>query len=62
MRILDDGPRDAAALPRAALLAAERASAGERRWTVGQNSQRLELRAFADIDAQRYTAYQDITG
>jgi DUF1680 family protein len=62
MRILDDGSSIAAALPRAALLAAERVSSSERRWTVSQDSQRPELRAFADIGAQRYSAYQDVAG
>jgi len=62
MRIFDDGSSIAPALPRAALLAAERASSSERRWTVSQDSQRLELRAFADIGTQRYSAYQDVAG
>jgi DUF1680 family protein len=62
MRILDDGASGAAALSRTALLAAERVSDGERRWAVHQDLHRLELRAFADIGTQRYSAYQDVTG
>ncbi len=61
MRILDDGTSDAA-LPRSALLAAERVSDGERRWAARHGSQRRELRAFADIGSQRYSAYQDVAG
>jgi hypothetical protein len=62
MRILDDGFANAPALPRTALLSAERVDDDKRRWTVGHDSQKLQLRAFADIDAQRYSAYQDIAG
>ena len=60
MRILEDGLENARALPRAALLSAERDHDRDRRWTVGHDSQKLELRAFADIDLQRYSAYQQI--
>jgi DUF1680 family protein len=60
MRILDAGRTTAPSLPRAALLSAERARTDERRWIVNHNSQQLELRAFADIDEQHYTAYQDV--
>jgi DUF1680 family protein len=60
MRILDAGRTTASSLPRAALLSAERARTDERRWIVNHNSQQLELRAFADIDEQHYTAYQDV--
>jgi uncharacterized protein len=62
MRILDDGASGADALPRAALLAAERVSNSERRWMVRTDSKPLELRAFADIGTQRYSAYQDVAG
>jgi DUF1680 family protein len=61
MRILDDGASDTA-LPRSALLSAERLSDGERRWAARHGSQSRELRAFADIGSQRYSAYQDVAG
>ena len=62
MRILDDEPGTAAALPRGALQAAERVPGRERRWTVSHTSRKIELRAFPDINAQRYSAYQDVAG
>jgi uncharacterized protein len=62
MRILDDGRASAAAVSRTALLSAERVHDDKRQWTVNHDSRKLELRAFADIDAQRYSAYQDVTG
>jgi DUF1680 family protein len=62
MRILDDGLANAPALARTALLSAERAHDNDREWTVTQDSQKLRLRAFADIGAQRYSAYQDVEG
>jgi uncharacterized protein len=61
MRILDDEPGTSAALPRHALLAAERVPGHERSWMVDHDS-RIELRAFPDINAQRYSAYQDVAG
>jgi DUF1680 family protein len=61
MRILDDGSANTPALTRTALLSAERAD-DKRRWSVSLDSRKLELRAFADIDAQRYSAYQDVEG
>jgi DUF1680 family protein len=60
MRILDEEPAGAAPLSRSALLAAEPATGLQRRWTVNHGSGKFELRAFADIDAQRYSAYQDV--
>ena len=62
MRILDDGRANVSALPRKALLSAERVRDDKRRWIVGHDSRKLELRAFADIDAQRYSAYQSVAG
>jgi DUF1680 family protein len=62
MRILDDEPGTAAALPRGALQAAERVPGHERSWTLSHDSRKIELRAFPDIDAQRYSAYQDVAG
>ena len=47
------------ALSRTSLLSAERVL-NERQWTVSHDSRTLKLRAFADIDAQRYSLYQDI--
>jgi DUF1680 family protein len=47
------------ALPRTALLSAKRVP-NERQWTVSHDSRKSQLRAFADIDAQRYSVYQDI--
>ena len=61
MRILDGESGTAAALPRGALLAAERVPGHERSWTVSHDS-KIELRAFPDINAQRYSAYQDVAG
>jgi hypothetical protein len=62
MRILDDEPLSTAPLPRSALLAAERVLGNARQWTVSHDSRKLHLRAFADIDTQRYSAYQDVAG
>jgi DUF1680 family protein len=60
MRILDEQPTGTATLSRSELLAAERVPGNKREWTVSHNAEQLQLRAFADIDAQRYSAYQDI--
>ncbi len=60
MRILEDEPADARTLPRASLLAAKRDRDDKRQWTVTDDARKLELRAFADIEAQRYSAYQDV--
>jgi Beta-L-arabinofuranosidase, GH127 len=60
MRILDAEPASTAPLPRTSLLAAERVLGDKHQWTVRHDSKQLQLRAFADIDAQRYSAYQDI--
>jgi DUF1680 family protein len=62
MRILDDEPSSTAPLPRSALLAAEPVPNDQLRRTVNQDSRKFELRAFADIKAQRYSAYQDVAG
>jgi len=62
MRIIDDEPSRSAPLPRNALLAADRAPGDKGRWTVNHDSGKFELRAFLDIDAQRYSAYQDVAG
>jgi DUF1680 family protein len=62
MRILDEGSAYSPALSRAALLAAERTHDHEHQWTVSNDSRKLELRAFPDIGAQRYSAYQDVAG
>ena len=47
------------ALPRTALLSAERVL-NERRWTVRHDSRTLKLQAFAEIDAESYSVYQDV--
>jgi uncharacterized protein len=57
MRILDDAP--SAPLPPNVLLRAAQAAGDEHRWTVSHDSQKFELRSFADISAQRYSVYQD---
>ncbi len=62
MRILDDDIAHAPVLSRAALLCAERVHDSERSWTLSQGSQQLALRPFADIGAQRYSAYHDVAG
>jgi DUF1680 family protein len=62
MRILDEEPAGSARLSRDALLEAELVSGDQRRWTVNHGSGKFELRAFADIDSQRYSAYQDVAG
>jgi DUF1680 family protein len=62
MRILDEEPARTAPLQRTALLAAERVPGNTRQWTVSHDSKQLQLRAFADIDTQRYSVYQDIAG
>jgi uncharacterized protein len=60
MRILDDETASTAPLSRRSLLAAERVLGDKHQWTVSHGEKQLQLRAFADIDAQRYSAYQDI--
>ena len=62
MRILDEEPAGTGPLSRGALLAAGHVLGNTRQWTVNHDSKQLQLRAFADIDAQRYSAYQDIAG
>jgi DUF1680 family protein len=62
MRILDESNGNTPALSRTALLSAARAHDDKRRWTVTHDSQAMELRTFADIDAQQYSAYQDVAG
>jgi len=62
MRLLDDGVAKAPAVPRTALLSAKRAHDVGREWTVRHDLQSFRLRAFADIDAQHYSAYQDVAG
>jgi DUF1680 family protein len=61
MRILDGDEAASPAMPRNVLLAAERRH-GERRWIAGGTSGKMQLRAFADIDVQRYSLYQEIAG
>ena len=58
MRILEEENAATRALPRAALLSAARVH--DREWSVSHDSRTWRLRAFADIGAQRYSAYQDI--
>jgi DUF1680 family protein len=62
LRILDNGSASTATLPRKALLSAERARGDQRHWNVRHDSQEFALRAFADIDAQHYSVYQDVSG
>ena len=62
MRVLDEGLANSPALPRTALLSAEGVHERERQWTVSHTSQKLVLRAFPDIGAQRYSTYQDVAG
>jgi DUF1680 family protein len=62
MRILDDPPASSVPMSRSSLLAAERVPGDKHQWTVSHDSKQLQLRAFADIGAQRYSAYQDIAG
>jgi len=58
MRILDGENAATPALPRAVLLSAARVH--DREWAVGHDSRTWQLRPFADIGAQRYSAYQDV--
>ena len=58
MRILERENAATPALPRAVLLSAARVH--DREWAVGHDSRSWPLRAFADIGAQRYSAYQDV--
>jgi uncharacterized protein len=62
MRILDDNSSSTLAIPRNALLAAEPAAGSARTWSAGDASRKFELRAFADIASERYSAYQDVAG
>jgi DUF1680 family protein len=62
MRILDDDSANAPELSRTALLSAERAHGDSHQWTISSGQRRSQLRAFADIDAQRYSAYQNVAG
>lgn len=59
IRVGDDGA--APALPRGALLSAQRHSDSARDWRVTDGARAVTLRAFADIADETYSAYQDVT-
>ncbi|MBS0583259.1 MAG: glycoside hydrolase family 127 protein [Proteobacteria bacterium] len=59
MRVGDDGA--APALPRGALLSAQRHGDSARDWRVTDGARAVTLRAFADIADETYSAYQDVT-
>jgi DUF1680 family protein len=60
MRILDEASPDTSELPRQALLSAAR-EVSARQWTVNHDAREIKLRAFADIGAQFYSAYHNIS-
>jgi hypothetical protein len=55
MRI--DGDAAATSLSREALLSARQ---GKREWRIGEGSQAIVLRAFADIGDETYSTYHDV--
>jgi len=42
------------------LLSAERIRGDRRQWNIAHDSRNVSVRAFGDIDAQRYSVYQDV--
>jgi len=60
MRIDDNGGTSPPTLSRSALLSAERIRGDRRQWNIAHDSRNVSLRAFGDIDAQRYSVYQDV--
>jgi DUF1680 family protein len=58
MRILDENP--ASPIPRASLLAARRDRAGARVWQLATAGGTVTLKAFPDIDTERYSAYHRV--
>lgn len=61
MRILDDASGPALPVARSALLTASRGGA-TRRWRIVDGTRTVELRAFPDIAAERYSVYQTVAG
>jgi hypothetical protein len=59
MRILEDGA-PTATVARATLLAARRTGTNAHEWQVSVEGRPMRLRPFLDIDAQSYSAYQDV--
>jgi hypothetical protein len=60
MRILDGGDSAASPIGRASLLAAQRDRGGLHEWQVRTDAGSITLKPFLDIDAENYSAYQEV--
>jgi DUF1680 family protein len=60
MRVLDGSDSATSPVARAALLAAQRHHSGRHEWQVPTEAGSLTLKPFLDIDAEFYSAYQEI--
>ncbi len=60
MRILDDDGAASSTLTRTSLLAAQRDRGGEHEWQARTDAGSVKLKPFLDIDAQSYSAYQQV--
>jgi DUF1680 family protein len=60
MRLLEADDTPGAAPTRAALLAATRPTYAGTEWQVSAGPRTLRLRAFPDINTERYSVYQDV--
>jgi DUF1680 family protein len=60
MRLLEPDESSGAAPTRVALLAATRPAHAGTEWQVSAGSRKLRLRAFPDINNERYSVYQDV--
>jgi uncharacterized protein len=60
MHILSDDNAAAAPITRTGLLAAQREQTGQHEWQARAGGGSRTLKAFPDIDAERYSVYQDV--
>jgi DUF1680 family protein len=60
MRILDGGDSAMSPIGRASLLAAQRDRGGRHEWQVRSDAGIFTLKPFLDIDAENYSAYQEV--
>jgi DUF1680 family protein len=60
MRILDDDSAASSTITRTSLLAAQRDANGRAEWQARTDSGLIKLKPFLDIDAEGYSAYQQV--
>jgi DUF1680 family protein len=60
MRILDESGPAAPTITRASLLAAQRDRNGKHEWQASTHNGFVKLKPFLDIDAESYSAYQEV--